>query len=235
MSSSFHLAIETSGRVGSFALGTDDAILDAVELPPQTGGAGSGGSSELLFHLDALCGKHAIAPAQISEVYLSIGPGSFTGLRIGVTIAKLLARAIGARIVAVPTLDVVARNAPAGVRHVAVCLNLKKETVYAGVFTRQEAGWRAYDEPSLRSMRELLAAAPRPLAIIGDPLPAMDAAAEVAVLPATLARGRAEVVWELGRLAARAGLFTDPLELLPLYVRPPEAVELWDKRHGKSA
>lgn len=230
----FNLAIETSGRVGSFVIGSGDRIVESVDLPPQTGGAGSGGSSQLMSMLDATCRRLTIAPKQIAEVYLSIGPGSFTGLRVGVTIAKMFAQVLGAKIVAVPTLDVVALNTPDDVQHVAVGLNLKKETLYSGIYTRDGDAWRALCEPALRSIAEIFDLAPRPLALLGDPLPVIENKPEnVTILPAAMARAQARHLWKLGRVAAAAGAYCDPLALVPLYVRPPEAVELWDARHGK--
>ena len=230
----FNLAIETSGRVGSFVIGSGDHIVESIELPPQTGGAGSGGSSQLMQLLDVTCRKLTIGPKQIAEVYLSIGPGSFTGLRVGVTIAKMFAQVLGAKIVAVPTLDVVALNAPDDVQHVAVGLNLKKETLYSGIYTRDGDAWRAVCEPVLRSITEIFDLAPSPLALLGDPLPLIEKKPEnVTILPAALARAQAKHLWKLGRIAAASGAYCDPLALVPLYVRPPEAVELWDARHGK--
>ena len=232
----FNLAIETSGRVGSFVIGSGDRIIEAIDLPPQTGGAGSGGSSQFMQMLDATCRALSIQPRQIGEVYLSIGPGSFTGLRVGVTIAKMFALVLGAKIVAVPTLDVVTLNAPDDVQHVAVGLNLKKETLYSGIFSREGDSWRAVCEPALRSISQIFDLAPRPLALLGDPLPVIaDIPDDVVILPAALARAQARHLWKLGRIAAAAGAYCDPLALVPLYVRPPEAVELWDARHGKPA
>ena len=173
----FNLAIETSGRAGSLCLGRGDELLDEEAIPPQAGG---GASSDLMTHLDALCRRHGVTPAQIGEVYLSVGPGSFTGLRIGVTVTKMLAQTLGVKVVAVPTLNVLAQNAPTDVRHVAACLNMKKETVYCGVFEWCCQRWLPRDQPQLRTMRQLLGAAPRPIAILGDPLPAEEPPAEPA-------------------------------------------------------
>jgi tRNA threonylcarbamoyladenosine biosynthesis protein TsaB len=189
-----------------------------------------------MVELDARCRQLAIRPRDLRQVYLSIGPGSFTGLRVGVAIAKMLAQAAGAKVVAVPTLRVLACNTPLPYSRVVTCLNLKKETVYAGLFRREADAWRPDDAPSLRTMNELLQAAPRPVAILGDPLPPLpqDGATleGVTVLPASFAMAHAEAVWRIGREMAGAGQFTDPWQLVPLYVRPPEAVELWNKRHG---
>ncbi len=237
-SAPFNLAIETSGRAASFALGRGDELIEVIELPPQTAGAGSGGtggSSQLMQHLDALCSRRNIQPSQLGEVYLSIGPGSFTGLRVAVTLAKMFALTLGAKVIAIPTLDVVARNAPPDAACVAVGLNLKKETLYTGLYERQGDAMTPIAPPALRSMRELLALAPRPLAILGDPLPALPPdAIDVTVLPRLMAQASAEQLWLLARQASHQGRFDDPLALVPLYVRPPEAIELWDRIHGKA-
>lgn len=233
----YNLALETSGRFGSFCLGRSDKLLAEVSLsPPGSQPRSGGGSSLLMVELEAHCRRLGIRPRDIRQVYLSIGPGSFTGLRVGVTMAKMLAMAAGATIVAVPTLRILACNTPQPHEQVVTCLNLKKETVYAGLFRRDGEAWQPADAPALRTMSELLQAAPRPVAVLGDPLPPLpqDAATleGVTVLPASLAVASAQAVWRIGREMAAAGEFTDPWKLVPLYVRPPEAVELWNKRHG---
>jgi tRNA threonylcarbamoyladenosine biosynthesis protein TsaB len=264
----FNLAIETSGRAGSVTLGRGDELIATAALPPPAPPPRR--SVDLMPTIDALCRAHGVGPAQVGEVYVSIGPGSFTGLRIAVATAKVLAPTLGVKLVSVPTLDVVAQNVPTDIDadHVAVCLNLKRNSVYAGVFGREPARdaavlgatgglpasargasstdhtggqaasgtpmWVLVSEPALMSMADLLQTAPRPLALVGDPLPPIpEGLAEgVLVLDRRLAAPRSEAVWRLGRAAARRGDFADPFALVPLYVRPPEAVELWNKRHG---
>lgn len=229
----FNMAIETSGRGGSVALGRGGELIRAVRLPEPRRHR-----LDLMPVIDELCSGQGVSPRDIGEIYVSIGPGSFTGLRIGVTTAKMLARVIGSRIVAVPTLHVVAQNAPAEAAPcLAVCLSLKHTTMCHGLFRHDGSQWIAQREPELTTLTELLAAAPRPLALLGDPLgdvpPLLDD--QVTILPSLLALPRAEALWRLGRQAAQRGEFTNPLELLPLYVREPEAQILWNRRHGESA
>lgn len=224
-----NLAIECSGRRGSVTLGLDDAILETTAIPEQRRH-----TVELMPTIDELFQKHALAPRDLAEVYLSIGPGSFTGLRIGVATARMLALTLGVRIVAVATLDVLARNAPPDVQRVAPCLALKSDRVYAGVFRRSGEGWATEVSPALVTLEELLTTAKTPVALLGDPLPPhapFPDDAGVTVLPIELAVPRSEVVWELGHAMARRGEFADAASLVPLYIRPPEAVELWDRRH----
>ncbi len=226
----YNLAIETSGRSGSVTLGRGDAIVATVELQHKRRH-----NVELIPTIDALCREHDVTPHAIGQVYVSLGPGSFTGLRVGITTAKMLALANNTEVFGIPTLDVLAENAPAEVQHVAVCLNLKRDTVHSAVFAREGDRLTPVIEPKLRTMAELLREAPRPLCVIGDPLPATPDqwAQGVTVLDPTCAQGQSEAVHKLGRVAAATRAPDDPMRLVPLYIREPEAVELWNQRHGE--
>ncbi|HXE54444.1 MAG TPA: tRNA (adenosine(37)-N6)-threonylcarbamoyltransferase complex dimerization subunit type 1 TsaB, partial [Tepidisphaeraceae bacterium] len=101
------LAIETSGRISSVAIVEDGRVLGEDQFPH-----GLQHAAEIIPRIDRLCRSHDWAPADLRELYVSAGPGSFTGLRIGITLAKTLALATGAKIVAVPSVRVLARNAP---------------------------------------------------------------------------------------------------------------------------
>ena len=96
---------------------------------------------DFLPAVDAMCRAHGVTPADIGQVFVSAGPGSFTGLRIGITAARMIALAVGARLVGVPTLEVIAQNAadqaePPG--RVVVMIDAKRNRVYAATFVRGE-------------------------------------------------------------------------------------------------
>ncbi len=99
------LAVETSSRVGSTALALGPRLLEEVRLsgPMQH-------SSELFPAISRLLKSHGYVPSDIDQVHIAIGPGSFTGLRIAVTLAKTMHLAHAVRIVTVDSLDVVAAN-----------------------------------------------------------------------------------------------------------------------------
>jgi tRNA threonylcarbamoyl adenosine modification protein YeaZ len=107
------LAIETSGRLGSVALAEGDKLLAESRFSGPMRH-----SAEIFPAITDLLGKFNKKPDQIEQVYISAGPGSFTGLRIAVTLAKTLALANQAKlarrpfggIVAVDTLDCIAAN-----------------------------------------------------------------------------------------------------------------------------
>lgn len=101
-----HLAIETSTRLGSVALkvGEAAAVTLPVEPPQRT-------SAALLSLIHTLCESAGIAPRGIDRVSVSVGPGSFTGLRIGLMVAKTLAWANACPLHGLSTHDVIARQA----------------------------------------------------------------------------------------------------------------------------
>ena len=230
--SRYSLAIETSTRACELALGRDDGLIETVTLPSQRRH-----HVGLMPGIDNLCRNHAIGARDIEEVHVSLGPGSFTGLRVAVAAAKMLAIAADVKIVGVSTLWVVAHNGPAEHQHVAACLNLKRDTVYCAVYRREAEEMVPVLEPGLRTLTELLHQAPRPVALLGEMLPQLprESCEGISVMPPEQARPRGETVWRLGRRLAAAGRFTDPMELEPMYVRRPEAVELWERRHPSVA
>jgi len=210
-----NLAIETSTRAGSISVGCDDQLLETVELTQQRRH-----NIELMPAIARLCD-----PVDLQEVYLNIGPGSFTGLRIAVTLAKVLAMALNVKIVAVEAVDVLAATQP-DCEHLAVCVNRKRDTVYARLYQRGQPTTAA----RVMTLNSLLADARRPLTILAQSPGDFDLDGHVTVLSDDLAQPRSDMLWHLGRQQAKQGKYTDPATLLPRYARPPEAVQLWDSR-----
>ena len=243
----YQLAIETSCRPGSIGLACGDQLLASLDLPdPSHPSRGQGNRLDLMASIDQLAQQHRVTPTQINEVYLSIGPGSFTGLRTAVATAKALAYTLNTRLVAVPTVEAIALNVPLptsqtdGFEHLAVCLNMKRDTLYVGLFERDNNNphWKLRQPAAVWTLDQLLESAPQPLAIVGDPLPQrlLNTLTDgITILDTSLAIPHSEAVWQIGRTMASQGQYTDPLKLSPLYARPPEAEELWNKRHAASA
>lgn len=229
------LVIETSGRAGSTALGTEAGLVAAVRLPGKMRHAG-----ELLPMVADLLHKQGWSPDSLTDVWVSIGPGSFTGLRIAVTVARTLAWSVGARLVAVPTVDGLALNALAAEpvpAHVAVVLDAKRGQVYTAAFELIDGTCRKIVDAHLADPLAFLNVCPRPLAVLGEGIPyhrAAIEAAEVRILPEELWWPRAEHVFQVGQTLARQGCYTPGGDLMPLYIRRPEAEEKWEKLHGVS-
>ena len=223
------MAIETSCRRGSAAVGIGDELAGAVVFPSDRRHA-----TELLVRLDALLAERGLRPGDVREVYVSVGPGSFTGLRVGVTVARTMTQLVaGLRCVAVPTIRAVAEGAAAmDCPNLGVVMDAKGESLYAGLFVREAGRFVPAGDACLTTPAELLAAAGRPIVVIGEALAYHNLAAPgVSIGPEELWLPSAEAVWRIGREMARQGQFVPLAELRPLYTRKPEAVRLWEARH----
>ena len=221
---SLMLAIETSSRTSSIAL-----CRDASVLATRSFSHGLQNAALILPQIDELFREQSVAPRQIDLVAVSIGPGSFTGLRIGVTLAKTLCFATGARLIAVPSLLVIAHNAPADASYILPLLDAKRDQVFAAVYKRQ-GGQIGQELPAqLTTLTDLLAVAPRPLWLLGEGLPThrhhIPADPSLTVLDDSLWPPQAATVARLAWELAGQSQFADPYTLTPLYIRKPEAQE----------
>lgn len=227
----YNLAIETSSRQGAIALGRGSQMLCAIDLP-----APRRHRVDLLPSVANLCHQHDIKPADIAEIYVSIGPGSFTGLRIAVTTAKVISMITGAKIVAVPTIDVVAQNVPVADATLAVALNEKHDTVFGGLYQHDGKRWIATTTPDVQTLEQLLSqtgTSGGKVQLLGEKLPEVPSRDGLLVLDGELAKPQVSQVWQLGQLLASDQQYTDAYALVPLYARQPEAVKLWEQNKSK--
>lgn len=139
------LAVETSSRVGSVALAEGPVLLSETSFS-----APLRHSSEVLPAVGALLERFGRKPDNITQVYIAAGPGSFTGLRIAVAMAKAMHLANSAAIVTVDSLDAIVANvgdAPGAALihqsggatpadHVAALLDAKRGQFYTAVYER---------------------------------------------------------------------------------------------------
>lgn len=222
------LAIETSCRRGQVCLGRGEAVLETATFP-----AGQRHAVQLIPRLDELLRSRGYRPCDVSEVYVSAGPGSFTGLRVGITVARTLCQAVsGIRCVGVPTMSAVAQNATgADFVNLGVLMAAKEESVFLGLFDRRQGDTQPVSEPKLVACERLPEELPRPVLLIGEALeycrPAGDG---ISVGDEALWLPQAVEVWRIGRKLASQGRYTPYQQLTPVYVREPEAVRLWEKR-----
>jgi tRNA threonylcarbamoyladenosine biosynthesis protein TsaB len=222
------LAIETSGRLGSIAI-VDGSAVVAEETFPH----GLKHAADILPIIDRLIRARGWSPTDVEHLYISAGPGSFTGLRIAVTLAKTMAMATGVKLIAVPTMRVLASNAPAGARHLILVLDAKRDQIFTARFEREAGEWIERESQRLDSLQAMLARSPRPVYLLGEGIPYHQKFIPddpgVIASPEEAWRARAAAVAELGMKMADAGQFADPFQLAPVYLRKPEAEEKYDR------
>ncbi len=227
------MAVDTSGRFGSVALGSGDRILVS-----RTFSGMLRHSAELFAAIQALLEEIGRAPGDIQEVYLTAGPGSFTGLRIGVTLAKMLHFANRTRIVAVSTLDVLAENTRDFLRdegqmcqQTAAILDAKRGQFFVAVYDWTGKQPEKILPDSLMTAESFLhqyGGQNRPIYLLGEGLVYYKDRFHSEGIQITNSRywyPHAQHLYRLGRNIALSGRFEDPVGLTPNYLRGPDAIE----------
>jgi tRNA threonylcarbamoyladenosine biosynthesis protein TsaB len=129
------LLLETSGRVGKVGLARGAGVVRSAELD-----AGRRHARDLTAVVAGMLDAESLRPAALTGVMVGTGPGSYTGLRVGVMSAKALAYATGCRLVAVPTFAAVALQAPPEAGTVWVIADALQGQIYLQRFARPAGG-----------------------------------------------------------------------------------------------
>jgi len=233
------LAIETSGRIGSVAIALGEQMLSEAHFSGPMRH-----SAEIFPAVDRLLNGFSRKPKEIEHIYISVGPGSFTGLRIATAMAKTMHLANAAKIVAVDTLDVIAANATdyikeekaKGLTKIATILDAKRSQFFIAVYQNKQGRWKKLMPDCLMTARQFLeksAGNSQPIWLLGEGLVYYKDKFEadgIRFLNERYWSPRAEKVHLLGWQKALAGQFADPLTLQPTYLRRPDIKE---KRNAK--
>lgn len=187
---------------------------------------------ELLPNIARATSQVGWRPGEIDLLALSIGPGSFTGLRISVMFARTLASQLPVRIVAVPTLAAIAAGAPADQRDIAVLTYAQKDGLYRARYRRNDSGaLQCTESETVGPADEAAVELPGNVYLIGDGLGrAGQVFAGRPQAGQSLWLPRATKVAELGWQLHLQGRYTPPEELEPLYVRRPAPEEAAERR-----
>jgi tRNA threonylcarbamoyladenosine biosynthesis protein TsaB len=158
---------------------------------------------------------------------VSRGPGSYTGLRVGVMSAKTLAYAVGCALIGVETFAVVAAQTPIAVSRLDVLADAQQEKVYVQSFEREADGWRALGTLAVRPFADWLAGRAADAWVSGAGLHRWAARlpSAVSVVDAAWWDPQLESLLQLGLTRYMADERDDPFALEPLYLRPSSAEE----------
>jgi len=230
------LAIETSGARGGIALlaaeGEDEpTLLEEVYLQE-----GFRHARDLLPTIRAACDRAGWSPRAVDALAISIGPGSFTGVRIAVVLAKFMAYDAAAQVVPVPSLRAMAAGAPPDRSPLACIRDAKRGGLYASAFERRAGDLVETFGPALiqpEALAERLQ--PGTLVLGRGAAKAREALAAFDLAPEALWDVRPSAVARLGYALWQAGATAEALHLEPIYLRRPEAEEVWERRYGGSS
>lgn len=223
------LALETAAKAVSAAITEDGKVLASAYQD-----TGLTHSRTLMPLVELLLKNTGLTPADLDAVAVSAGPGSFTGVRIGVSAAKGLAWAADKPCAAVSTLAALARNVSFLDGLIVCAMDARRQQVYNALFEARDGRLTRLTEDraiALSGLVEELRDDPRPKTVLGDGgrmcfdyLTAAGVPCRLA--PAHLVKENAvSVALEAEELAKNGGLVSAQ-ELTPVYLRPPQAERL---------
>lgn len=221
------LSIETATGCGSVALTRGNVnnghlLAEAVAQPEKTH------SRQLLGSVDWVMKAAGLGWSEVDGIAVSLGPGSFTGLRIGMAAAKGIALAAGLPLIGVSTLDGLALSCPVIDRPLWCLLDARKQEVYAGCY-RPGSGGRPEQVSPARAIRpDLLVENISEPSILAGPgvdeyYELFSRVPDVQLIPAALSSPRAARVGFLAAGFLARGEVLDQVTAAPLYVRASEA------------
>ena len=218
------LLIETSGRGGLVALAVGDTVVGERVLDPARRQ-----NRDLAPFASELLAAAGLTPKSLNGVLVSVGPGSYTGLRVGLISAKALAYAVGCELVAVPTFAAISELAPLDIGSVDVISDGLQGLVYCQRYARAGGVMAATNALGIRTLAEWLATGPA--AVSGPGVPLAEAALDAGVtrVAEQLRTPTAASLLAAGRRVAPVSR-EELLALEPLYLRPSSAEEQATKR-----
>ena len=216
------LAIDTSTDTASVALVQDSEVL--AEL---TWRSGQNHSVELLPHLAYLLNQAKLSLQATSGVIVARGPGSFNGLRVGVSTAKGLAFSLKIPIVGISTLEVEAYPHAGIGLPICPIFNAGRGEIATAIYHRQDNEWRQLTIEHITTVDILCAQITKETVFCGEFIPIIasqlrEQLKDWAVIPTAASRlRRASFLAELGLGRLKAGDYDNPSTLQPIYLRRP--------------
>ena len=211
------LAIETSTLAGGVALLDGDRLVGEYLLDVRVTH-----SERLMAAIDRVLGDAGVTIDDLDAVAVAIGPGSFTGLRIGVGTVKGLAFGRGLPVAAVPTLDAMAAGVPFAALPVCPVIDARKDELYVSRYRWEGSAMRREWEYLAMAPERLRERLDEPVILVGDAARSI-VSPFARVAPVGRRSPSPGCVGQLGleRLARGEGI--DAAELVPMYLRPSQA------------
>jgi len=225
------LGIETSTKTGSVAIVSEDGVVAQYSLNIEVTH-----SERLMSTVDRVLKDTGLAIHDLDGFSVAIGPGSFTGLRIGLSTVKGLALATGKPIAVVPTLQALAWNLPYSMYPVCPLLDARKKEVYAALYRFAGTALVQVLPETAISIFRLAEQINEKVVFTGEGSrifrnEIQEVFGERAVFaPHSAVLPSGAKVAEIGLDMIKSGRQAEPDRLTPLYIRRPEAEVVWEKK-----
>jgi len=222
------VAIDTATRMASIALYDQD---NGRVLGEESWNCSDRHTVEMMPRLVRMIEQQSVAPSTLDGAVVSLGPGSFTGLRAGLGVAKGLVLAHGLPLVGVPTLEVVARPHTLQPLPIWAVCQAGRGRICAAHYVRRRGRWLRQGNYYLTTWQELCAEVERPAFLCGE-IDARDAdlireqlGPDVTIATPAASLRRAAYLAEMGWERLSQGESDNPATLTPIYLQQPKIDE----------
>ena len=225
------LALETATMAGSAAIVQDEELPGEIRVNISVAHA-----ERLMPSIEYLLNASRISIKDIDAFAVSIGPGSFTGLRIGLSTAKGFSYSTGKPIISVPTLDAFARALPFCPHSICPMLDARKNEVYAGLYKWESGICTKIVSETAINPADFLRQIKGPIVFMGEGARIYKKLIEEVLgdaalfAPASKMIPSASAVGEIALEKFKKGIIADPVSLSPFYLRKSEAEMKEDAR-----
>lgn len=232
------LAIDTATQVSSVAVASEGRLLSELTMQGKLTH-----SETLMPHIEQVLKMAAVDKSQLTGIAVSNGPGSFTGLRIGLAAAKAMSYVLGIPLVGVSTLKSLAYGVPVSGLRIMSLLDAQKGNAYVESY-RWENGRLQVVKPvtvaKISTVIETCRSLDEQVFLTGDAVHKkiqgkMELPDNVQIAPLHLIMPRAAATAMLGMERLADGQADNVMDLEPVYIRRSEAEVLWEKRHPEEA
>ena len=216
-----YLAMDTSTDTAGIAL-----VQDGELVAESTWHCGQNHSTQLLVRLTHLLDENELSLWSTEGIIVARGPGSYNGLRVGVSTAKGLAFSLGVPLVGISSLEAEAyRYAETGLP-VCPVFNAGRNEIAVAIYQKQDNGWHQLTAEHITTLEVLVAQITAETVFCGEFVPLIvtqlrEQIEKKAVIPSASSRQRVSFLAELGLKRLEAGDYDEPATLQPLYLRRP--------------
>jgi tRNA threonylcarbamoyladenosine biosynthesis protein TsaB len=224
------LGIETATAQVGCALGGVEGVFASFHASK-----GRRHAETLVPAIKFVCDTAQVSLDEVSVVAVDVGPGLFTGLRVGIATAKAMASALRVPMIGLSSLDLLAHQVRHSPRLIVPVLDGKRGEVFSATYRHVQGGIQRLSDPRVGTAEELAADLREEALLVGDG--ALRYADVLAADSGQIELGHVGTQWpsaadlvELAHPRALREEFVQPWELEPLYLRKSDAEINWDKR-----
>jgi tRNA threonylcarbamoyladenosine biosynthesis protein TsaB len=228
------LGIESATVAAGCAIGGHEGVLAVAQSA-----RGRRHAESLVPTIEFICGQAQIEMSEISVIAVDLGPGLFTGLRVGIATARSLAHALKVPMIGVPSLDLLAFPVRYTNRLIAAAIDARRGEIYFAFYRQVPGGIQRIGEHRIGTADDLaseILAAGEEVLLVGDGAhrhrEAFEGITKVELADQGLAHPSAASLVQLAHARALREQFQQPQACEPIYLRKPDAEENWATREA---